>query len=82
MKKMIKLRESKLKQIIAESVKRVLNEEYQIENIPTYDVFTENVSISEFDKILGSSLYDSNDKFVGKLSDLHFKYDPNTNNML
>ena len=75
MKKMIRLRESKLKQIIAESVKRVLNEEYQIENIPTYDVFTENVSISEFDKILGSSLYDSNDKFVGKLSDLHFKYD-------
>lgn len=82
MKKMIRLRESKLKQIIAESVKRVLNEEYQIENIPTYDVFTENVSISEFDKILGSSLYDSNDKFVGKLSDLHFKYDQNTNNLL
>lgn len=71
-----------MEKYITNTVRKVLNEEYQIEDIPTYDVFTENVSISEFDKILGSSLYDSNDKFVGKLSDLHFKYDPNTNNML
>ena len=68
--------------MIAESVRRLLKEEYEFEDIPAYEVFNSNVSIGEFDKILECSLYDSNDRFVGKLSDLHFKYNPNTGKVL
>lgn len=73
--------ESQLRQIVKESVNNVLNEKPydEIENVPTYDIFTENISLTELDTILSSKLYDKNENCVGRLSDLHFKYDTETN---
>lgn len=73
--------ESQLRQIVKESLNNVLNEKPydEIENVPTYDIFTENISLTELDTILSSKLYDKNENCVGRLSDLHFKYDTETN---
>lgn len=78
---MKKITESQLRQIVKESVNNVLNEKPydEIENVPTYDIFTENISLTELDTILSSKLYDKNENCVGRLSDLHFKYDTETN---
>ena len=72
--------------IIQESISKVVNENFaEIENMPTYEVFNEHscrLSLTEIDEILESFLYDKNDNCVGKLSDLHFKYDTNRNRIL
>lgn len=56
-----------------------------IENIMTFDVFTENLNLNNHrdrEKVLLSNLYDKNDKLVGRLNDFHFKYDPDTNEFI
>lgn len=68
--------------IIRESIRKVLREELdEIENVPTFEVFNKNISMTELDKILNSFVYDKNDNCVGRLSDLHFKYDTNSNSV-
>lgn len=72
-----------IKRIVQESVNKILNEKFsETEDIPTFDVFNENLSLSEIRDILESYLYDKNDKFVGRLCDLHFKYDTNKNKIM
>ena len=38
-------------------------------------IFGENIFITELPNILESNVYNSNDSLIGKLMDLHFKYD-------
>lgn len=54
----------------------------ETEDIPTFEVINKNLSLSEIRDVLESYLYDKNDKFVGRLCDLHFKYDVNKNKTL
>lgn len=54
----------------------------ETENIMAYDVFTENLEWSNRDSLLMSTLYDRNDRPVGRLNDLHFKYDAQTNDFI
>lgn len=54
----------------------------ETENIMAYDVFTENLEWSNRDSLLMSTLYDRNDRPVGRLNDLHFKYDSQTNDFI
>ena len=72
-----------IKRIVQESVNKILNENFsEIEDIPTFDVINENMSLSSIREILESYLYDKNDKLVGRLGDLHFKYDTDKNKLL
>lgn len=72
-----------IKRIVQESINKILNEEIsEIEDVPMFEVINKNISLSEIDKTLDSYVYDKNDKFIGRLSDLHFKYDTNRNRML
>ena len=83
MKRKIRLTEGDLHRIVKESVNRVLCEERdEIEDMPTFEVFNKNISMTELDKILNSFVYDKNDNCVGRLSDLHFKYDVAKNTTL
>ena len=83
MKKIIRLTESDIHKIVQKSITKVLNEGVsEIEDVPTFDVFNENISLTEIKDILESYLYDKNDNIVGRLSDLHFKYDTNEGKML
>jgi len=69
--------------IVRESINKFLKEEFpEIEDVPTFDVINDNMSSSDIRDILESYLYDKNDRFVGRLSDLHFKYDTKKNRML
>lgn len=80
---MVRMNKNIVKNIIKESINKILKEEFlEIEDIPTYDAFNENMSLSEINEILESNLYDNNDKCIGKLSDFHFKYDTNKNRIL
>ena len=72
-----KLSEKHLRKIISESVKRALNEmEDGLEDVMIYHLIA-NLGLSEEDKhdLLSATLYDKNDNPVGKLNDLHVKYD-------
>jgi hypothetical protein len=72
-----------IKRIVQESINKILNENFsEIEDVPTFEVFNDNISLSEIRNILESYLYDKNDNPVGRLCDLHFKYDTNENKML
>ena len=72
-----------IKRIVQESVNIILNEKFsETEDIQTFDVINKKLSLSEIRDILESYLYDKNDKFVGRLCDLHFKYDTNKNKIL
>ena len=72
-----------IKRIVQESVNKILNENFsETEDIPTFEVINKNISLSEIGDILNSYLYDKNDNFVGRLCDLHFKYDTNKNRIL
>ena len=71
-----------IKRIVQESVNKILNERFsEIEDIPTFDVINENMSLSDIRELLESYLYDKNDKLVGRLCDLHFKYDTDKNKL-
>lgn len=75
--------ESYLHNVIKESVNKVLKEDINnVEDIPAFDVINKNMSMTELDKILTSYLFDKNGNCVGRLNDLHFKYDPETNQTL
>lgn len=79
----ISIKENNLKELIKESIQQVIKEwEDRIEDIPTFQVFTENISLTELPKILESNIYDSNDNLIGKLTDLHFKYDCGINQFI
>ena len=67
----------KIDRIIRESIDNVLSED-----IPAFDVFNGNISLSEMGSILNSYLYNGNGQCVGRLRDLHFKYDSENNHML
>ncbi len=72
-----------IKRVVKESINRILNEGFsEIEDIPTYEVINDNISLSEIRNILESYVYDKDDNLVGRLCDLHFKYDTNENRML
>ena len=69
--------------VVRESIHKFLKEEFpEIEDVPTFDIINDNMSSSEIGDILESYLYDKNDRLVGRLCDLHFKYDTNKNRML
>lgn len=69
--------------IISESINKVLREGFdEIEDVPTFDVFNNDTSLAQMRSILESYVYDKNDNCVGRLCDLHFKYDTNSNHML
>ncbi len=69
--------------IINESVNRVLKENFgDIEDIAAFDVFTENISLTEIRSLMEKCLYDEEGNYVGCLSDFYFKYDPSTNDFL
>ena len=72
-----------IKRIVQESVNKILNENFfEIEDIPTFDVINENMSLTNIEELLESYLYDKNDKLVGRLCDFHFKYDTDKNKLL
>lgn len=72
-----------LRKILRESIDKVLKESLDdIEDVPTFEIFNSNLSLSQIDGILNSYVYDSNDNCIGRLSDLHFKYDVERNCML
>ena len=79
MKNAVKLNESQLRKIVFESVKKILGEaidEGYLEDIMMYELIS-GMRISESDKheLLTATLYNSNDEPVGKLNDLHVKFD-------
>lgn len=79
----MKVNNRKINRIVLESINKVLREEIdEVEDMPTFEVFNDNMSPSEIQDILQSYLYDRNDNCVGRLCDLHFKYDANTNRIL
>lgn len=78
MKRTIRLNESELKRMISESVRRVLNESLENEQVPVFDVLNNNFD-GNWKSILTANLYDKNGKFVGKLRELHFIYDVDNN---
>ena len=83
MERRIILTEGDLHKIVKESVNMILSEERdEIEDVPTFEVFNKNISMTELDKILNSFVYDKNDNCVGRLSDLHCKYDTNSDSIL
>lgn len=71
--------------IVAESVKKVLKEESKYndenwdneqENIMCFDLFSKfGLSESERHEILSATLFDREDKPIGRLNDFHVKYD-------
>ena len=79
----MKINNRSINRIISESINKVLCEGFdEIEDIPTFEVFNDNTSLSEIQNILESYLYDKNDNCVGRLCDLHFKYDTGANRIL
>ena len=79
MKNAVKLNESQLRKIVSESVKKILGEatdEGYLDDIMVHELIS-RMGISESDKheVLTATLYNSNDKPVGKLNDLHVKFD-------
>lgn len=73
MKQKLIINEKELKRII----KHVVNEMGipESEEIPAYDVFNDNFD-GDWKSVLTANLYDSNNKCVGTLRDLHFLYIP------
>lgn len=83
--KMIRLTESDLRNIVKKSVNKILRESIEdgYEDIETFNVFTDNFSMSEGrEELLNATLFDNNDRPVGKLIDLHFKYDAESNRLV
>ena len=54
----------------------------ETENIMAFDVFTENLEWSNRNGLLMATLYDRDDRPVGRLNDLHFKYDAQINDFI
>lgn len=78
-KNVVKINENAIRKIIADSIKKTLMEAVDddyLEDIMVYDLIS-NIGLSEDYKhqLLSATLYDSNDNPVGKLNDLHVKYD-------
>ena len=81
--KVYEMTEGELMSLVKESVQNILREEMsEFEDIPVSEVINDNISLSEIGEILESYLYDKNDNCVGRLKDLHFKYDTNENYIL
>ena len=81
----VRLTESDLRDIVKKSVNRILRESIEdgYENIEAFNVFTDNFSMSEDrEGLLNATLFDKNDRPVGKLIDLHFKHDTETNRLV
>lgn len=79
------LTESDLRNIIKKSVNRILRESIEdgYEDIEAFNVFTDNFSMSEDrEGLLNATLFDKNDNPIGKLIDLHFKYDAESNKLV
>jgi len=85
-KNTVKLTEFQLKKVISESVRKVLKEfqdvdytdEDYVENIAAYDIIysvRNDFTLDMVHQVLAGTLYDKNDKPVGCLNDLHYKYD-------
>ena len=75
----VNVNESQLRKIVAESIKKTLMEAIDddyLEDIMIYDLISK-LGISENAKheLLSATLYNGNDEPVGKLNDLHVKYD-------
>ena len=99
-KNAVKINESTLRQIVAESVKKVLKERFvpngeseyndenwnnEQENIMCFDLFAGSsfgLSDDERSEILTATLFDRYDKAVGRLNDLHVKYNADTNRLI
>lgn len=80
MKNTIKFNKSHLKRIVAESVKKILEEAFDdgyLEDVMVHEIIS-GLGLSESIKheLLSATLYNGNDEPVGKLNDLHVKYDP------
>ncbi len=83
--KMVRLTESDLRNIVKKSVNKILRESIEdgYEDIETFNVFTDYFSMSEGrEELLNATLFDKNDRPVGKLIDLHFKHDTETNRLV
>lgn len=100
MKNTIRLNESQLRCIVAESVRRALKEDVDdlmgmydgedgptnepdyyeddyLEDIMVYDLIAKlGLSENKKHELLSATLYNGDDEPVGKLNDLHVKYDP------
>ena len=79
MKNAVKLNESQLKRIVTESVKKILGEVFDdgyLENIMVHEIIS-GLGLPESVKheLLSATLYNGNDEPVGKLNDLHVKFD-------
>lgn len=82
----IRITENKLKRIITESVKKILNEDISIyddnyeEIIPLYDIFKPGFTFDEYHRekiLLDTSLCDKDGRELGVcLNDLCLKYKP------
>lgn len=82
-KKTIRMTESEFYGLIRNCINEVVGSiSSDEENIATYDVFNKNMSLTQIKSILDANLYGKDDNFVGRLSDLHFKYDPESNHIL
>lgn len=97
-KNILNINESTLRRIVAESVKKVLNERFvpngeseynnenwnnEQENIMCFDLFAGfGLSDNERSEILRATLFDRYDKAVGRLNDFHVKYDADTNRLI
>ena len=80
MKNAVKLNESDVKRIVAESLKKTLEEAFDdgyLEDVMVHEIIS-GLGLSESVKheLLSATLYNGNDEPVGKLNDLHVKYDP------
>ncbi len=78
-KNTIRLNENALRQIVAESIKKTLMEAIDddyLEDIMIYDLISElKMPENVKHELLSATLYDGNDEPVGKLNDLHVKFD-------
>ena len=76
----MKITNRHINRIVQESINRVLCENFDdVEDVPTFDVINENMSFTNIGELLESYLYDKNDNCIGRLNDLHFKYNPESN---
>ena len=79
----MKINDKHIGKIIRESINKILYEGIDgIEDVPAFEVINDNISLTEIQDTLQSYLYDENDNCVGRLCDLHFKYDANNDRML
>lgn len=66
-----------VKQVLAES----FNSLPEVEDVESYNVLNDNFD-GNWREVLTARLYDKNDKCVGTLRDLHFKYDTEKDRLL